>query len=186
MQPQRDLAYVDELLEASRKDLTPRGVYLVWAVIGAVGFVLVDFAHGWLNVYWLAAAPLGSATSCAMAIRHGRKRGQAGSSAGKRQALQWFGLLVSLGLASLLVFMDHLSWEGFGELTLLLVALGFWQSGIYLERKFLWIGLGTGAAFVVLVSSDFRYEWTCLGLVWAAALGLAGLVREGARASQRQ
>jgi len=183
---QKDLAYVDELLEASRKDLTPRGVYLTWAVIGAVGFTLVDFAHGWLNFYWVVAAPLGVAASCTMAIRHGRKLGQAGSSVGKRQALQWFGLLVSLGLSFLLVFMNHLSWEGFGELALLLVALGFWQSGIHLEREFLWIGLGTAAAFVVLVCSDFRYEWTCLGLVWAAALGLAGLVREGARASQRQ
>ena len=182
MQSQKDLAYVDELLEASRRDLTPRGVYLVWALIGAVGFILVDFAHTWLNIYWLVAGPLGFLASSVLAIRHERKHGYMGSTAGKRQGLQWLGLLGGVALASLLVFAGRLNWDGFGELALLLVALGYWQAGIYLERKFLWMGLGTAIAFVVLVTVKVPYEWTCLGLIWGVALGLAGLVGGGAGA----
>lgn len=184
MQQQRDLAYVDELLEASRRDLTPSGVYWLWALIGGVGFGLVDFAHGWLNLYWLVAGPVGSAASCAIAVADGRRRGQAGSGAGKRQALQWFGALGAIALGSLLVFAGYLSWDGFGRLALLLVALGFWQFGINLERRFLWIGLGAAVAFTVLTMTDLPYEWTCLGLVWALTLGLAGKFRGGARAAR--
>jgi hypothetical protein len=57
---------------------------------------------------------------------------------------------------------------------LLILALGYFQAGVHLDRPCLWIGLliGAGYLFVLFVSA---YAWTVVGLVMAMALTIAGL-----------
>ena len=57
-QLKEDIAYVRAVAERSRtKPVRP--IYLLWAMIGLCGFVLVDFVDDkkWISIYWLFAAP---------------------------------------------------------------------------------------------------------------------------------
>ena len=88
--------------------------------------------------------------------------------------LHWGGMVTAVFLAVLLSANGFMRWDGLGRAILLILALSYFQAGVHLDRALLWIGLlmGGGYVFVLLVPV---YVWTVVGLVFAAALTVAGL-----------
>jgi hypothetical protein len=168
-----DLHFVRAVVESADVAARPAMIYFMWAVIGLCGFALVDFRQTWVPSYWSIAGPAGFLASAYLGWRHARRTGQVAASAG-RQLLHWGGMLAAIFLAVLMPINGLLQWNGLGPAILLILALGYFQAGVHLDRSLLWIGLlmGAGYLFVMVVSA---YAWTVVGLVLAAALTIAGL-----------
>ena len=169
-QLKNDLAYVRAVAERSRIKPVP-AIYLLWAVINLCGFALVDFADDpkWISIYWLFAAPIGFVLSVWLGIRAGRNQGTTSRESGIRTGLHWLAFMAAglLGLA--LVHAGHLTWQGFGSLWVLLLALTYFQVGLHLERRLLPIGILMGAGYLVTVWVP-SFGWTVTGVVIAIAL----------------
>jgi hypothetical protein len=83
-------------------------------------------------------------------------------------------MLAAIFLAVLMPLSGLLSWNSLGPTILLILALGYVQAGVHLDRVLLWIGLlmAGGYLFVMFVST---FAWTVVGFVLATALTMAGL-----------
>ncbi|MGH9253098.1 MAG: hypothetical protein ACRD3C_00855 [Vicinamibacterales bacterium] len=173
-QLQGDLHFVRAAVETADRDGSPAMIYFLWAVVILCGFALVDFRQTWVPWYWSIAGPAGFLASAYVGWRHARRTGQMAASPGSRYLLHWGGMLAAIFLAVLMPMSGLLQWDGLGPAILLILALGYFQAGVHLDRPFLWIGLlmGVGYVLVMFVSA---YTWTVLGLVLAAGLTIAGL-----------
>jgi len=164
-----DLGYVQDLIRKSDQRSSPAVIYILWAVIVAVGFTLADFAPSAVGWFWAVASPLGGILSGILGARYQRRLGQRNRELGIRHALHWGGMLVAIFLAVLLVPRDILSGEDLGKVILLLVAFGWWSGGVHFDRVFMWLGGVMGLGFLAVIWID-RYAWTGLGILVAAVL----------------
>jgi hypothetical protein len=164
-----DLGFVQDLLYKSDHRSSPVIIYLIWAVIVAVGFALFDFARPAVGWYWAVASPFGGILSGILGARHHHRLGQRNRALGIRHALHWGGLAVAVLMAVLLALRGNLSGEDLGKVILLLVAYGWWSGGVHFDRVFMWLGGVMGLGFLAVIWID-RYAWTCLGILVAAAL----------------
>ena len=82
--------------------------------------------------------------------------------------------LAAVFLTILMPMSGLLRWDGLGPAMLLILALGYFQAGVHLDRALRWVGLLMGVGYVVVMFVS-AYAWTVLGLVLAAALTMAGL-----------
>lgn len=165
-----DLAYVRDA--AGRSDTVPsRSIYLMWALIGLCGFILMDFAPGplWINVYWFTAAPIGIALSCWFGKRESLRLGQADRQAGIRVMFHWVAFMVAGLLGMLLVVAGHLSGPGLGSLWVLLLALSYFQAGLHVDRRLIPVGILIGIGFAITIYLP-DYGWTAVGIILAGAL----------------
>ena len=169
-----DLHFVRDVVKTADRDTSPATIYFLWAVVGFCGFALVDFRDTWAPWYWSIAGPAGFLASAYLGSRYARRKGQVPIGAGSRHLLHWGGMLAAIFLAFLMPITGVLQWDGIGPAILLILALGYFQAGVHLDRALLWIGLlmCAGYLFVMFVSA---YAWTVVGLVLAAALTIAGL-----------
>ena len=169
-----DLHFIRAAVETADGDRSPAMIYFLWAVLGLCGFALVDIRQTWAPWYWSIAGPAGFFASAYLGWRHARRTGQVSASTGSRHLLHWGGMLAAIFLAFLMPTTGLLQWSGFGPAILLILALGYFQAGVHLDRALLWIGLlmGIGYLFVMFVPA---YAWTVIGVVLAAALTIAGL-----------
>ncbi len=92
--------------------------------------------------------------------------------------LHWLAFMAAgiLGLA--LVQAEHLTWQGFGSLWVLLLALTYFHGGLHLERRFLPIGLVLGVCYLITLFVP-GYGWTTAGVIVAVTLTAQGFL--GAR-----
>ena len=164
-----DLGYLQDLLQKSDHRSSPAMIYLLWAVIVAVGFTLADFAPAAVGWFWAVASPVGGILSGILGARYHRNLGQRNRELGIRHALHWGGMLVALFLAVLLVPRGILNGEDLGKVILLLVAFGWWTGGVHFDRVFMWLGGVMGLGFLAVIWFD-RYAWTCLGVLIAVVL----------------
>ena len=164
-----DLHYVNDLIRQSDRRTSPAAIYLLWAVIVAVGFALADFAPTVVGWFWAVASPVGGILSGFLGARDHRRQGQRNRELGTRHALHWGGLLVTIFMAVLLVQRGILSGDDLGKVILLLVAFGWWTGGVHFDRVFMWLGLAMGLGFLAVIWID-KYAWTALGLLVAAVL----------------
>jgi hypothetical protein len=172
-----DLRFVRAIVEGTQRDASPAAVYFLWAVVGLVGFALVDFRETWVPVYWSVAGPAGFLASAILGWRSARRAGQVTAAARRRHVLHWGGMLAAIFLAVLMPISGLLPRDALGPAILLILALGHFEAGVHLDRTFLWVGVLMGAGYVVVVFVG-AYAWTVVGLVVGTALAIAGL-REG-------
>jgi hypothetical protein len=175
-----DLSYVKDLIHKSDRRPSPSILYIMWAVIVAIGFTMADFAPNIVSWYWAIAGPLGGIASGIVGGRHQRVAGQLNRDLGIRHALHWGGMLVAIFLAVLLIPAEVIRGEDIGKVILLIVAFGWWSGGVHFDRVFMWLGLAMGLGFVAVLWVD-RYAWTCLGTLIAVVLimkGFAGPAKE--------
>jgi hypothetical protein len=175
---QDDLRYVRRALEGAGAGGTPASIYLLWAVIGAIGMPLVDFAPRWAPVYWLVASPIGLVASLLLGRAHARRVGQLDRGEGLRHGLHWLALVLGSALAVPLATSGGISYPVLGQVILLLITLVYFLAGVHLDRRLLPVALllaaGYGALFVLAA-----WAWTIIGLTTAAALAVcAWLARE--------
>ena len=174
-----DIAFVRAAAERSKKPAVP-AIYLVWALLGFCGFAIVDFADdlGWVGIYWLFAGPVGFLVSAWLGRRAALDTGFVNRDEGIRHGLHWLAFMAAgiLGLA--LVQAQQLTWQGFGSLWVLLLALTYFQWGLHLERRMLPLGLLAGGAYLVTIWVP-SLGWTTAGAV--LAIGLTAVAFIGAR-----
>lgn len=173
-QVKSDLRFVRAIVESTDRDISPAAIYFLWAVVGLVGFALMDINETWVPAYWSIAGPAGFLASAVLGWRHARRTGQVTAAVGRRYLLHWGGMLATIFLAILMPISGLLPWDALQPAILLILALGHFEAGVHLDRPLLWVGLlmGAGYVFVVFVAA---YAWTVVGLVMATALLIAGL-----------
>lgn len=176
-----DIAYVRAAAERSQPVHVP-AIYLLWAVLCLVGFPLVDVlgpGSDWVAVYWLVAGPLGTFLTWWLAVRAGRRAGQADRRTGKRwmgHFLAFFGVgLLGMGLAA----SGQLSWSGVSSLWILILALTYLLAGLHLERRLMPVGFVLAAGYVLTLYLP-EYGATIAGVMVAVALAVQAWL--GARA----
>ena len=175
-QLKEDIAFVRAAAERSETPSVP-AIYLLWALLGGVGFALVDFVddYSWIGTYWLFAGPVGFVLSVWLGMRASHSAGFRDRQTGVRHSLHWLSFMAAglLGLA--LVQAGQLTWAGFGSLWVLLLGLTYFHAGLYLERRMMPIGVLMGAAYLVTVWVP-GFGWTTAGVVLAVALVTGALL----------
>lgn len=169
-----DLRYVRDTVERAERHATPAAIYFFWAAVGPVGFALVDFRPQWVPAYWSVAGPAGFVVSAVLGWRHARRMGQYSAGGGERHLLHWGGMLGAIALAVLMNINGLISQEALGPAILLILALGYFQAGVHIDRTFLWLGLLMAAGYVFVIFAT-AYAWTVVGLILAVAFAAAGL-----------
>ena len=177
-----DLAYVRDVVE-NAGDVHIPGIYLIWAVIGSVGFALVDFApYQWIAGYWAIMGPAGFIASWRLGAHASTGAGIVNRSYDQKWCLHWgaFGAAGLLGIA--LPLNGLLAWQGFGSLWVLLLALAYTLAGVHLERRMLPLGVLMGLCFLITLFVP-QYGWTTAGAV--AGLALSAQAFLGRRSHDR-
>jgi len=173
-QVKSDLRFVRAVVEGTDREGSPAAIYFLWAVVVLIGFSLADFYETWVATYWGIAGPAGFLTSVALGWRHARRSGQISAAAGRRHLLHWGGMLAAIFLAALMPLTGLLPGDAIGPAILLILALGYFEAGVHLDRTFLWVGLLMAGGYVSVILVD-AYAWTVVGLVVATALTVAGM-----------
>ena len=175
-----DLHYIRGLVEGPRA--APASILILWAVIGAPGFALVDLAPSAVPWYWLVAAPIGMVASIWLGRRHAVREGRIDRATGIRWTLHWAGLLAAAGLIVLLAVARIVPFEVINPAMVLLIAITYFLAGIHLDRRLLWVAAALVAAFPTIVFLP-KFGWTAAGaLVAVAVLGVAASGGRAARA----
>lgn len=179
MQPaqvESDVNFVRQVLARSETHRSPASIYLLWAAIILVGFPIVDLAPRYAGLFWMIAGPLGGLLSFFLGYRASRNAGVIRKTEGLRYTLHWLGLMGAILLLVLYFAMGRgtLTYDAFGQIILLLLALTYFLAGVHLDRPMLWSGLLMAAGFVTLVFVA-KWTWTITGVVVAVAMVLSAL-----------
>jgi hypothetical protein len=169
-QLESDLGFVKQVVaDADRPPRSPAAIPLLWAVIALGGFPLVDFAPRYIGSYWMVAGPAGFVISLYIGWRYGRESGQVRKSEGMRYLLHWGALLVTIGLAVILIPAGVIVDTALSPIVLLILALTYFLGGVHLERPMMAIGILLAAGYLMVLAVP-RYAWTLLGVIAAVAL----------------
>ena len=171
-----DLQYVTGAVRRAERDDGPANIYLMWAVLIAIGFALPDFRPQWSGPYWLIAGPGGAAASAWLGKRHSERCGIRDADFFRRWTYHW---LLGGFMGWLLVFMPVATGRidapaGVANL-LLVLGLTYVLAGVHLQRPLLWSGIIMWAGYAALSMFDLPYVWTTTGLIVAASMLLAAL-----------
>lgn len=170
-----DLGYVRDVVNRSERSAFPSAIAYLWAVIGVVGFSLIDFAPERVGYYWMVAAPVGFVLSAWLGWRRARAVGQESARDGRQHMLHWGGLLAAIFLLAPLVLKGALAGEAIGQVILLIVSLGYFLAGVHLVPALRWAALAMVVGYVVTVTID-AFAWTALGVLFAAGLVISARV----------
>lgn len=166
---EEDLGYVREVVGRSERDDTPRAIWYLWAVIGGIGFALIDVRPQAVPIFWAVAAPAGFVLSAWLGWRHGRALGQESRREGHAHLLHWAGMGGAIALLVFFAARGHLAGEEIAQAILLVVALGYFLAGVHLARHLLWVGFVLAGSFLAVEFVE-GYVWTMVGTVMALAL----------------
>lgn len=179
-----DLDYVASAVRRNDPSTGVPAIYLLWAVIVAVGFALPDFAPALAAPFWIVCGIGGGLASWWLGARDSRQRGTSDRADGLRHGWHW----TICGLAFLVCWLPVLRGAPIDATVanfLLVAGLGYALAGVHLERLLLWSGLIMLAAYALLVTVALPYLWTVTGLAVGLALAVAGMGarRERAKAA---
>ena len=166
-----DIAYVRAAAERSQPGHVP-AIYFLWAVLCLCGFTLVDVvgpASNWVGVYWLIAGPIGGAVTWWLAVRAGRRAGQADHRQGRRWAGHFLGFFAVGMLGMGLAISGQLSLSGVSSLWILILALTYFLAGLHLERRLMPVGVVLAIGYLVTLYVP-EYGFTTAGVLVAVAL----------------
>jgi len=183
-QVREDLDYVANAVRREEADRGPPAVYVLWAVIVAIGFALPDFAPRHAGWYWLIVGPAGGIASWLLGRRQGIIDGVHDAALARRYAYDW---LVA-GAAFILVFVPAMAGAiqptAAAVNVLLVGGVAYALAGVHLERPLLWSGLLMFGGYVALSLLALPYVWTATGIIVAASLAIAAVVRPRAPSPQ--
>ena len=174
---QDDLRYVKgALVRREPAGGIPLSIALYWAAAMAIGFPMADFAPARIGLFWMIAGPLGFVYSLLMGHVASRDSGEVDHAYGLRIGLHFGGMMVAIFAAGLLFIGSELSGAVFGRIVLLLLALSYFSAALHLSRRLYFVAAILFAGFVALAFVD-TYAWTAIGLLGAAALIAAAVIR---------
>ena len=164
-----DLGFVRQVVRRAESPLAASGIYLLWAAIVLLGFVLIDFAREYVWVYWLTLTPLATVVSLLMGRRYARKAGHLNRKTGARYALHWAGTAATMLLAALMVPAGVLTGKGMGAIALLLGAFTYYMAAVHLDRKLMGVALVTVLGYLAVLFIP-GLTWTIVGALIAIGL----------------
>jgi hypothetical protein len=135
----------------------------------------MDVAPRAVPWFWAIASPLGFALSVWLGGRAARSAGEVDRGEGGRWAAHWLGLLGAIALAALAVFAGKISWDAFGAVVLLLVAVAYFAAAVHLHRSLLLVAAILAAGYLIVLYVPGR-TWTFVGLATAGALVAVALL----------
>ena len=171
-----DLAYVRAAAERSSPGHVP-GIYFLWALLCLCGFTLIDLVGAGselIAIYWLVAGPVGTGLTYWLAVRAGRRTGQADRRTGNRWVGHFLGFFAAGLLGCGLAATGELSWSGLSSLWILLLALTYFMAGLHLERHLIPVAAALAAGYVITLFLP-EYRFTTAGVLVALALAVQGL-----------
>jgi hypothetical protein len=171
---EQDLRYVRSAVERSDTSPAPRLISFLWAVLGGVGFALIDLRDSWVPGYWMVAGPGGFLLSAWLGWRHARRTGYLSAAQGARQMLHWGAMLAAVFLLMLMPARGLMAPNAIGPAILLILALGHFTAGLYLYPALRWTGVLLAAGYL-FVLFETTYAWVVLGVLFAVALVVSGL-----------
>lgn len=178
---QDDLRYVRSVVDEADRAGGPAAVYWLWAAISLVGFSLIDLRPRAVPVFWAVAGPLGGIASFWLGWRSSRRLGQDRPGEGLQHVLHWTGMMAAIGLVLLLPAAGLLPPDGIPTLILLVVALGYWTAGAYLDRKMLYVGAVMAAGYLASLAAAGRPgTWILTGVMISASLAISGWLARSA------
>ena len=83
-------------------------------------------------------------------------------------------MLAAVYLVLLLPALTAAPWDAVGSIMLLILALGYFQTGVHFDPAFRWIGLLLMVGYVLVLTVSV-YVWVTLGVLFALALVATGL-----------
>jgi hypothetical protein len=172
---QEDLGFVRSSVAKAGEHRSGPAVYFMWSVLTLAGFALVDIRPVWVGAYWMIAGPIGGIVSAYLGARHNARLGHINKDVGRRYAWHWGAFFATTLLMGLMAGRG-LSFEAFGSLMLLLLALSYFLAGIHIDPPLRWIGLLAAGGYVAVLTRA-PYAWSIAGLALAVAFVLSG-VRE--------
>jgi hypothetical protein len=172
---EEDLRFVRRAVRRDAEGGFPGSIALLWAAISAVGFPLMDLAPRAVPWFWAIASPLGLALSVWLGGRAARAAGEVDRGESGRWAAHWLGLLGAIALAVLGVFAGKISWDAFGAVVLLLVAVAYFAAAVHLHRSLGLVAAILAAGYVAVLYLPWR-TWTLVGLASAGALVAVALL----------
>lgn len=173
-----DLQYVASAVRRADQDRGPPNIYLLWAVLIAIGFALPDFAPKWAGPYWLIAAPGGALLTGWLGRRYADQHGICDADLKRRSTHHWWlGGFIGWLLVAVPIATGKVDPNAGATNILLVVGLTYVLAGVHLQRPLLWSGFIMWAGYVALSIFELPYVWTATGLIVAAALLLAAVTR---------
>lgn len=172
----QDLGYVRRVVQRSEAGSDPAAIWYLWAVIGALGFALIDFAPDRVPLYWMIMGPAGFVASVWLGWRHSRAIGQESDREGRAHLLHWGATLIAAFL--LVPLVADLPSDGLARALLILLALAYFLAGVHLVPPLRWLGLAMALASLA-VPYLTPYAWTSVGAL--VAIGLVATARSTAR-----
>jgi hypothetical protein len=169
-QVQQDLHYVREVV--TRADRSPQrraGIYWIWALYVLIGYPLMDFAPRYAGPFFMLAMIVCIAAT--VFLRHRNKKLAGVRARHDRSGLFWWGgislvILCSIGIS---IIIPHISGQASGQITVMLIGILYFLSGVHYDRNFLWLG-PILCVCGILVGFVPHYGWTALGVVLALGL----------------
>ena len=155
--------------------------YFLWSAITLCGFVLADLRPPLMGVYWMIAGPLGGVVSGYLGWRDQHAHGQLDRAVGMRWAGHWVAFMVAVCLLIPLGVRGTISWDAFGPIVLVMIALTYFQAGLHLNPPLRWIGVLAAVGYLVVLTMT-AHAWTIAGVILAAGCAVAGVQESRARA----
>lgn len=184
MQPQssigKDLGYVRDVVRGAGSAPFPPAIAYLWAVIGAVGFSLIDFAPQRVWLFWSIAAPAGFVISAWLGGRHGRTVGQESRKSGRSHMLHWGALMLAIFLLYPLMANGQLEGKTIAQVILLIAALTHFLGSLHLAPALRWAALAMVLGYIVTFTVD-GFAWTALGIMFAIGLVITARLSAGSR-----
>lgn len=179
-----DIGYVKNLLSKSDSSgLFPPSICILWAIVSAAGFSLVDLAPKLVGFFWMIAGPAGGLLSGYLGWRAGADKGQLDRETGIRHGLHWGGMLAFIAMAVILGAKGVLQGTVLSQVILLIVAFGWWTAGVHFDKTFLYLAgvMILGFAGTLLFS---KYVWTAMGILMGVVLTAVAVHRSEKNVTQ--
>lgn len=164
-----DLGYVRDVVGRAEHSGTPRAIWYLWAVVGFIGFALIDFAPQRVGPYWAVAGPIGFLASAWLGARHARHVGQESVREGYAYMLHWGAMGAAIFLLALLPATGDMTSHAMARVVVLILALSYFLAGVHLTPALKWMGLMMTAGYGLLFFLD-QYAWTIVGAIVAVGL----------------
>lgn len=181
---QDDLGYVRDVVRRSEHSAFPSAIAYLWAVIGVIGFALIDLDPERVGIYWIVAGPAGFLISMWLGWRQGRAVGQQSARDSRAHIAHWGALLITIFLLTPLIASGSLRGEAIAQVIILILALVYFLASIHMAPALKWAALAMALGYVVTVTMD-RFAWTALGVLFAVGLVVSARVAGGGRGHQQ-
>ncbi len=168
-----DLKAIRQIMERTRQESGREGgwIMVLWGIIWLVGFVASQFLPAFVGWVWLVLNPLGIGITIWLSVRMSRHTVQSGVS---RAILVWWVALFAFD--ALIIWLFHLDLSrDLIVLILLTIAFGYFQFGLFTDRRISIIGILMAVLTVGATLLLPEYFYLTMGVLGGGLLLGSGL-----------